>query len=281
MALYRTISIGFWTDSKVTDEFTPEDKLFYLYLFTNPHTNLAGCYEISHKQMAFEIGYSVESIRTLIERFENTYNVIRYSEKTKEILLINWHKYNWTTSEKFRKPLEKEISKVKQPEFKEYLSRLFEGEETYGIDTVSEKTEYPIDTSNTNTNTNTNTNNKDNSPIRDYKDVDKVIEEYNRICTSLPKCMRATKKRREKIATRLNDYTLDDFIKAFEMSEESDFLSGRRTEWRASLDWFIQNEDNLAKVLEGRYVETKTGNAEAEGHSSGDSEFYEDLPDVW
>ena len=119
------------------------------------------------------------------------------------------------------------------------------------------------------------------SQIRDYKDVDKVIEEYNRICKSLPKCMRATKKRRDKIATRLKDYTLDDFVKAFEMSEESDFLSGRRTEWRASLDWFIQNEDNLAKVLEGRYVETKTGNAEAEGHSSGDSEFYEDLPDVW
>lgn len=119
------------------------------------------------------------------------------------------------------------------------------------------------------------------SQTRDYKDVDKVIEEYNRICKSLPKCMRATKKRRDKIATRLKDYTLDDFIKAFEMSEQSDFLSGRRTEWRASLDWFIQNEDNLAKVLEGRYVETKTGNAEAEGHSSGDSEFYEDLPDVW
>lgn len=119
------------------------------------------------------------------------------------------------------------------------------------------------------------------SQIRDYKDVDKVIEEYNRICKSLPKCMRATKKRRDKIATRLKDYTLDDFVKAFEMSEQSDFLSGRRTEWRASLDWFIQNEDNLAKVLEGRYVETKTGNAEAEGHSSGDSEFYEDLPDVW
>ena len=202
MALYRTISIGFWTDSKVTDEFTPEDKLFYLYLFTNPHTNLAGCYEISHKQRAYEIGNSVESIRTLIERFEKTYNVIRYSEKTKEILLINWHKYNWTTSEKFRKPLEKEISKVKQPEFKEYLSRLFEGEETYGIDTVSEKTEYHIDTSNTNTNTNTNTNHK-------KKEFSKVLED---VPEEMREAVEAFIEMRKRIKSPLTEYALKRII---------------------------------------------------------------------
>lgn len=124
-------------------------------------------------------------------------------------------------------------------------------------------------------------NNGSNSKIENYQNVDKVIEEYNRICKSLPKCVRATKKRRDKIATRLKEYTVDDFITAFEMSERSEFLSGRRTRWKASLDWFIQNEDNLAKVLEGRYDEAETGNAESEGHSSGDCEFYEDLPDVW
>ena len=52
MALYRTIQISFWTDTKIVDDFTPEDKYFYLYLFTNPHTNLSGCYEISKNQMS-------------------------------------------------------------------------------------------------------------------------------------------------------------------------------------------------------------------------------------
>lgn len=246
MALYRTISIGFWTDSKVTDEFTPEDKLFYLYLFTNPHTNLAGCYEISHKQMAFEIGYSVESIRTLIERFERTYNVIRYSEKTKEILLINWHKYNWTTSEKFRKPLEKEIGKVKQPEFKEYLSRLFEGEETYGIDTVSEKTGYPIDTSNTNTNTNTNTN-------KEKEDVSEVLNLYHDLCPSLPRVRKLTNARKNKMRSRVKSLGIDSIREAFIKVESSDFLTGRNGEWRADLDWLMKNDENMLKVLEGRY----------------------------
>ena len=136
MAIYRTVSMSFWTDSKVVDDFSPEDRYFYLYLFTNPHTNLCGCYEISMKQMSVETGYTVDIINILLERFETTHNIIRYSSKTKELLLLNWHKYNWTASEKFRKPLDKEIQNVKQPEFKEYLRKIFDGENNgYPIDT--------------------------------------------------------------------------------------------------------------------------------------------------
>ena len=52
MASYRNISMDFWTDSKVVDDFTPEDRYIYLYCMTNPHTNLCGCYEVSIKQIA-------------------------------------------------------------------------------------------------------------------------------------------------------------------------------------------------------------------------------------
>ena len=40
MATYRQIYISFWSDTKVCDDFTPEDKYFYIYLLTNPHTNM-------------------------------------------------------------------------------------------------------------------------------------------------------------------------------------------------------------------------------------------------
>jgi len=153
MAFYRTISISFWTDSKVVDTFTPEDKYFYLYLFTNPHTNLSGCYEISMKQVVNETGYSMDTIENLIHRFEDFHKVISYSRQTKEILLLNWHKYNWTKSDKFLKSLEKEIQKVKNPEFRSYLWSVLRGD-----DTVSIPYGYRMDTSNTVTNTNTVTN---------------------------------------------------------------------------------------------------------------------------
>ena len=133
--------MSFWTDSKIVDDFTPEDRYFYLYLFTNPHTNLAGCYELSLKQASVETGYSTDSILNLLNRFERVHNVIQYSQQTKEILILHWYKYNWTLSEKFRKPLKAEIDGVKDNGFREYLTRLYEGE-----DTVSIPYPYPMDT---------------------------------------------------------------------------------------------------------------------------------------
>jgi len=141
MALYRTICLTFWTDTKIQDEFTPEDRYFYLYLFTNPHTNLAGCYEVSVRQMANETGYNRDSVERLLKRFSETHKVAYYSEDTKEVLLVNWHKYNWTSSEKFRKPLLKELTEIKQPEFKNYLMDVFNG-----IETNYSLYRYPIDT---------------------------------------------------------------------------------------------------------------------------------------
>lgn len=140
MAVYRNIQISFWTDAKVADEFTPEDKYFYLYLFTNPHTNLCGCYEISRKQVSWETGYSIDTVDRLIDRFVRIHKVILFSKDTKELLLLNWYKYNWTTSDKFRKPLLKEIESIKCSEFKDYLSKMYEG------DTVSVPYAYGTDT---------------------------------------------------------------------------------------------------------------------------------------
>jgi len=139
MALSRNIQISFWTDSKIIDEFTPEDRYFYLYLMTNPHTNLCGCYEISVKQMADEMGYSRETVEKLIERMVTYHHVIDYSRETKEILLVNWHKYNWVGSGKLRVALENEISKVKCSIFYEFLQKALENENEVYIGYI-----YPI-----------------------------------------------------------------------------------------------------------------------------------------
>ena len=133
MAIYRNIQMAFWTDIKVVDDFTPEDKFFYLYLLSNPHTNLCGCYEISVKQMADETGYSRDTIEKLLKRFAEVHKVAYYSQDTKELLVLNWHKYNWTASEKFRKPLLKEINSVKNDNFKGYLLDLFNGTDTVSV----------------------------------------------------------------------------------------------------------------------------------------------------
>ena len=146
MAIYRSVQMTFWTDAKVVDNFTPEDRYFYLYLLTNPHTNLCGCYEISFKQISDETGYTKEVVERLLDRMENIHNVIRYSRITKELLMINWSKFNWTKSDKFRKPLLSEIESVKELEFKNFLIGLYKDD-----DTVSIPYRYPIDTTVTDT----------------------------------------------------------------------------------------------------------------------------------
>jgi len=94
MAKYRYVHVSFWQDAKVLEEMTPEDKYFYIYLLTNPNTTQIGIYQITKKQMAFELGYSIESINSLVERFENVHKVIKYNPQTREIALLNWGKYN-------------------------------------------------------------------------------------------------------------------------------------------------------------------------------------------
>ena len=121
MGSYRNISISFWSDQKIDDDFTPEDKYFYLYLLTNPHTNICGCFEISWKQLSSETGYTRETIAKLIDRMQRIHHVIRFDESTMEILLLNWWKYNWSRSEKLYKAVEGVANHVKNKEFKEYV----------------------------------------------------------------------------------------------------------------------------------------------------------------
>ena len=170
MATYRAIYMNFWSDTKIVDDFTPEDKYFMLYCLTNNFTNLCGCYEISIKQMSRDTGYNEETILRLIDRLENTHKVISYNKENKELLIKNWHKYNWTKSQKLDKPLGKEIENVKTIEFKRFLVENYNKR-----DTVSIPYAYPMHTtvSVTVTDTDNNINNIDNN-----KYISEIVKTY-------------------------------------------------------------------------------------------------------
>ena len=121
MAIYRNLHISFWTDSKVEDDFTPEDKYFYAYLLTNPQTNICGCYEVSFNQISHHTGYTKDTISRLIRRFENVHGVIRYCAETKEVLILKWYKYNWSKSEKTLAGVENVAKHIKSDDFRRYV----------------------------------------------------------------------------------------------------------------------------------------------------------------
>lgn len=124
MAIYRTVHLSFWTDTKVDDDMTPEEKYFFLYLITNPHTNLCGCYEISMKAMVRETGYNEDTVNRLLRRLEKVHKVIRYDPSTKEILVINWGRYNWSKSDDVKTGVAKSAAFIKSKEFRKAFARM-------------------------------------------------------------------------------------------------------------------------------------------------------------
>ena len=74
----RSIQTKFWYDTWV-EELNTTEKLLYLYLLTNPLTNLLGIYEISLKRMSNESGIPQATIRKGLELFEKDSRVI-YTE---------------------------------------------------------------------------------------------------------------------------------------------------------------------------------------------------------
>ena len=178
MAIYRNVQLSFWTDNKIEDDFTPEDKYFYLYLMTNPQTNICGCYEYSYSQMARHTGYSKDTIMRLLERFQNFHKVIQYDTDTKEVLLLNWYKYNWSKSEKTLSGVENVAKYIKSEKLR---NKAF-----FIIDCVKNNTPYiphtyPIQASVSDTVSDTDSvicnsvNKKEN-----YKDIyNRIIKEFN------------------------------------------------------------------------------------------------------
>ena len=93
LGIKRIVDTAFWTDGKI-DDFSPEDKYFMLYLLTNPFSKQLGIYEISIKQVAFQMGYSTDAVKVLIDRFENKYGIILYSQHTNEIAIKNFLRHS-------------------------------------------------------------------------------------------------------------------------------------------------------------------------------------------
>src|SRR5699024_7338462 len=110
----RIVETSFWTDMQVIDQYSVEDKFFYLYLLTNDKSTQIGIYPLPKKVMSFETGFTTDVIQVLIERFSKNYKKILYSEKTQEITLLESLQFSILSGGKPVKDLlEREITKVK------------------------------------------------------------------------------------------------------------------------------------------------------------------------
>jgi hypothetical protein len=119
MAIFRKIHTSFWSDSFISD-LDKDKKLFYLYLLTNERTRQCGVYEITKKQISFDLGYSIDTVSKLLEYFIKI-GKIRYNDTTKELAIGNWLKFNSSTSPKVKTCIDKEFQSVKDTLLIQYV----------------------------------------------------------------------------------------------------------------------------------------------------------------
>lgn len=81
-----------------------------------------------------------------------------------------------------------------------------------------------------------------------------VVESFNAIAVDLPKVKVITDKRKSVIKAMVKEFGLESIIEAFEMAQDSDFLSCRcGGKFKPGFDW-IMTKSNFVKVIEGNYA---------------------------
>lgn len=247
MAKFRMVHTSFWDDPKVVEELTPEDKYFFLYLLTNSNTTQIGIYQITKKQMAFDLGYSMESVNSLLDRFISHHGMVEYNPETREIAIKNWGRYNLNRGGKpMLDCVTSELKEVKDKELIKYVSSQVKRDDIKAIydsydDTCTSRFEENDESSkqeNSDENSHFNENDTtteeashingsyDTSTTRpQYKEEEKEEEEYKDrvrdlfdhfVSKNIIRHKRITSAMRTATNARLRDYTFDELIKAID-----------------------------------------------------------------
>lgn len=89
MSTQRYVSTSFWDDSFVQD-LTPQEKLLFLYLLTNPLTNVAGIYKITIRRMVFDTLIDRNEVQAILKKFSDAKKAYLVGEY---VVIPSWPKH--------------------------------------------------------------------------------------------------------------------------------------------------------------------------------------------
>lgn len=95
MAGFRQIHVSIWQDEWFLD-LEPEEKLLFIYFFSNQATSISGLYKVALKVIAFETGLDPKRIKEILKKFGDTGKVY-YDDGI--VWVVNMRKYHSSKSE--------------------------------------------------------------------------------------------------------------------------------------------------------------------------------------
>lgn len=128
MAKQRYVNTKFWDDRYVR-RLSPSAKLLFLYLLTNPLTNIAGIYEIEIERIEFDTKIPAAEILSLLKQFEKDEKIM-YLDGW--VALKNFIRHQTTSSVKVQAGIVAEMKKIPTPVLTKIMRKL------YGMDRVSD-----------------------------------------------------------------------------------------------------------------------------------------------
>lgn len=273
MAKFRALQVSFWEDEKVIEEMTPEDKLFMIYLLTNPLTTQCGVYRITKKQIAFHLGYSMETVNSLMDRFIKHHELIMYNPETREIGFKNWGKYNYF---KGGKPVydlvKKELNEVKDKDILRWIYDAYINSTDSPNQEIANIISAFLDgtTRGTYRDTTRGTTGgqkekeketekekeKETTLVRLNQDIlYRIIDTWNALGVNKISRLLKSQNRYTLLRQRIKENGIDEFFKVMESIGDSPFLKGENQNgWVITFDWFVK-PSNFIKVMEGNYLD--------------------------
>lgn len=112
MSTQRYVSTSFWNDKWIRS-LDPSERYLYLYLITNPLTNIAGVYQITLDRIAFDTGYDERTLGPMLERFGVAGKAHFYGDEW--IVIPSWPRHQqWEKRGQIRLGIEKILKDLPQ-----------------------------------------------------------------------------------------------------------------------------------------------------------------------
>lgn len=255
MARYRKIDTRIWNDAKF-NELSQSGKLVFFFLLTHPNLTMLGAMRASIPGLAAEIGTPPEAFA---EAFREglTKGMVKHDEKASFLWLTNFLKYNRPESPNVVKSWPEAFDLLPECELK---TALFQQLKAF-VEGLSKAFHEAFMQAFAKTLPNQEQEQEQEQEIHKPKvDFDIFLSAWNQNCGDLPKALKLSAGRRKKLSTRIESgLTPEDFTTAVQLCAKTPFLRGENERrWRATFDWLIKNEENLLKVLEGKYGQSET-----------------------
>lgn len=139
MADFRQIHTRIWKDAWFMDLDT-EDKLLFIYLFSNERASVAGIYELSMKVIIFESGLTRERITAALDRFRQARKVF-YENGI--VWVVNLRKYNANASPKVSSRIKSDVASIPDCHLKKTYLDFYNGRDTTTTPEYTVSIPYP------------------------------------------------------------------------------------------------------------------------------------------